>query len=74
MIPDRHPFSAFASENTPLSRENQYNHIRFDSLSPPSHYPKTHGHNIPVFQYSNKSEAPNLKNQLRTTIQGHTIK
>jgi len=35
MMPVRYPFSAFAPENMPLSRENQYNFIRFDSLNPP---------------------------------------
>ncbi len=39
MMPVRHPFSAFAPENTPLLRENQSNYIRFDSLNPPFHYP-----------------------------------
>jgi len=43
MILARHPFSAFAPENTPLLRENQYNYIRFDSLNPPFHYPRTPG-------------------------------
>jgi len=27
MMPVRHPFSAFAPENTPKFRENQYNYI-----------------------------------------------
>jgi hypothetical protein len=58
MRPVRHPFSAFAPENSPLLRENQYNHVRFDSLNPPFHYPRTHYSTIPAFQYSNLGEAP----------------
>jgi hypothetical protein len=42
MMPVRHPFSAFAPENTPLLQKNQDNYIRFDSLKPPFHYPRTH--------------------------------
>jgi hypothetical protein len=38
MMPVRYPFSAFAPENTPLLRKNQYNYIRFDPLNPPFHY------------------------------------
>jgi hypothetical protein len=45
MMPVRHPFSAFASENTPILRENQYNSIRFDSLNPPFQYSRTHHSN-----------------------------
>jgi len=60
MMPVRHPFSAYTPENTPLLRENQYNYIRFDSLNPPFHYPRTHDSNIPEFQHSNWGEAPNL--------------
>jgi len=62
MIPVRHPFYDFAPENTPLFQENQYNHIRFDSLNPPFHYPRTHDSakaslraqysRIPTFHYS----------------------
>jgi len=58
MMPVRHPFSAFAPENTPLLRENQSNYIRFDSLNPPFHYPRTHYSTIPAFQHSNWGEAP----------------
>jgi hypothetical protein len=53
LMPVRHPFSAFAPENTPLLREDQYNYIRFDSLNPPFHYPRTHDSTIPEFQHSN---------------------
>ena len=53
-------FSFFAPENTPLLRENQYNYVRFVSLNPPAHYPRTHNSNIPEFQNSNWGEAPNL--------------
>jgi len=68
MMPFRHPFSASAPENTPLFLKNQYNYIRFDSLNPPFHYPRTHDSakklhcvpNIPEFQHSNWGEAPNL--------------
>ena len=60
MMPIRHPFSVFAPENTRLLRGNQYNYIRFDSLNPPFHYPRTHDSNIPEFQHSNWGEAPNL--------------
>jgi hypothetical protein len=60
MMSVRHPFSAFAPENTPLLRENQSNYIRFDSLNPPFHYPRTHDSNIPEFQHSNWGKAPNL--------------
>jgi len=60
MMPVRYPFSAFVPENTPLLRENRYNYIRFDSLNPPFHYPRTHYSIIPAFQHSNWGEAPNL--------------
>jgi hypothetical protein len=60
MMPVRHPFSTFAPENTPLLRENQFNYIRFDSLNPPFHYPRTHDSNIPEFQHSIWGEASNL--------------
>jgi hypothetical protein len=63
MMPDRHPFSAFAPENIPLLQENQYKHIRFDSLNPLFHYPRTHHSSIPKFQHSNLGEAPNLSRQ-----------
>src|SRR5210317_1400597 len=53
MMPTRHQFSAFAPENTPLLRENQYNYLRFNFLNPPVHYPRTHDSNIPEFQHSN---------------------
>ena len=53
MMSVRHPFSAFAPENTPLLRKNQYNYIRFDSLNPTFHYPRNHDSNIPLFHYSN---------------------
>jgi hypothetical protein len=58
MMPDSHPFSAFAPENTPLLLENQFNYIRFDSRNPPFHYPRNHDSNIPEFQHSNWGEAP----------------
>jgi hypothetical protein len=67
MMPVRHPFPAFAPENTQLLRENQYNYIRFDSLIPTFHYPRTHDSakaslraqysRIPTFQLD---EVPNL--------------
>ncbi len=60
MIPIRHPFSALAPENTPLLRENQYNYMRLDTLSPPFHYPRTQDSIIPEFQLSNWGEGPNL--------------
>jgi hypothetical protein len=61
MIPIRHPFSALAPENTPLLRENQYNYMRLDTLSPPFHYPlravgstsRRPEPKIPLFQNSN---------------------
>ncbi len=53
MMPIRHPFSAFVSENTRLLRENQYNYIRFDSLNLPFHYPRTM---IPIFQNSSPAK------------------
>jgi hypothetical protein len=53
MMTDRPPFSAFAPETTPLLRENQYNYIRFDSLNPPFHYPRTRYFMIPIFHNSN---------------------
>jgi len=53
MMPVRHPFSAFAPENMPLSRENQYNFIRFDSLNPPFQFSRTHDSIIPLFHHSN---------------------
>jgi len=56
----RHPFSAFAPENTPLLQKNQYNYIRFDSLNPSFQYSRTQDSNIPKFQHSNWGEAPNL--------------
>jgi len=62
MMPNRHPFSAFAPENTQLLRENPYNYIRIDSLNPPFHYPRTHDSNIPEFQHPNWGEALNLCN------------
>ncbi len=63
MMPFRHPFSAPVPENTPRLRENQYNYIRFDSLNPPFHYPRTHDSlrgvgstsRRPIFQNSNIS-------------------
>jgi len=54
----------FRLENTPLLRENQYNYIRFDSLNPLFHCPRTHDSNIPEFQHSNWGEAPNLIPQI----------
>jgi len=66
MMPVKHPFSTFAPENTPLLQENQYNYIRFDSLNPPFHYPRTHDSNIPEFHHSNWGEAPNLSFRLQT--------
>jgi hypothetical protein len=56
----RHSFSAFTSEDTPLSRENQHNYIHFDSLNPQLHYPTTHDSNIPEFQHPNWGKVPDL--------------
>ncbi len=42
------------------------NYIRFDSLNPPFHYPRTHDSNIPEFQHSNWGEAPNLIHTIET--------
>jgi len=39
MMRFRHPFSALTPENTQLLRENQYNYMRFGSLSLPFHCP-----------------------------------
>jgi hypothetical protein len=64
MMPVRNPFSALAPENKPLFRENQYNYIRFDSLNPSFHYPRTHDSNIPELQHSNWCKAPNLGNEI----------
>jgi hypothetical protein len=74
MMPVKHPFSAFAPENTPLLRENQYNYIRFDSLNSPFHYPRTHYSTIPAFPpgrrpngpEANWGEAPNLIKDLKS--------
>jgi hypothetical protein len=60
LMPVRHLFYAFAPENTPLLRDNQYHDIRFDYLNPTFLYPKTHDSNIPEFHHSNWGEAPNL--------------
>jgi hypothetical protein len=49
MISVRHQFSAFAPENTPILRENQYNYIRFDSIDLHSNIPEPM---IPSFHYS----------------------
>ena len=53
LMPARHPFSAFAPQNTLILRENQYNYIRFESLNPPFQYSKTHDSIIPLFHHSN---------------------
>jgi hypothetical protein len=46
MMSFRHPFSAFAPENTALLTKNQYL-FRLNSLDPPFHYSRTHYSNIP---------------------------
>jgi len=60
MMPVRHPFSAFAPENMPLSRENQYHYIRFDSLNPPFQFSRTHHSNCgaKLLDYNQKIVTP----------------
>ena len=53
LMPARHPFFAFAPQNTLILRENQNNYIRFESLNPPFQYSKTHDSITPLFHHSN---------------------
>jgi len=72
MMPVRHPFSAFAPENMPLSRENQYHYIRFDSLNPPFQFSRTHYSIIPLFHHSNCGAKVLDYNQKNVTPHGVT--
>ena len=66
MMPVRHPFSAFAPENTPILQENQYNYIRFDFLNPPSQNSRTHDSIIPLFQLRSEAELSSVMIVYRT--------